>query len=179
MRSDGVEEIYWAGTESVLMDIPNFPGVVYATDRSKSSKGMGAGFYRHNTKGRSCCRVGGGTGGGSSGRAEFDAACLALEDSLSHNKPIAVLTDSERLMTVSSNWVGERKDPLLRHSRDGDILARIMSLLQKRVDRGLFTIFIKIRAHRGKFSNEKANRWADEGRDDTVTRTMQDGTGQA
>jgi len=69
-------------------------------------------------------------------------------------------------MTVASNWVGEGKDPLLRHSPDGDILARIIKVLQQRVDLGLFTIFIKIRAHRGEFLNEKADRWADEGRDD-------------
>ena len=31
-----------AGTESGLMDIHNFPGAIYATDGSKSSKGMGA-----------------------------------------------------------------------------------------------------------------------------------------
>ena len=39
MRSDGVESIYWAGMESGLMDIYNFPGVVYATDGSKRSTG--------------------------------------------------------------------------------------------------------------------------------------------
>ena len=35
MRSEGVEPIYWAGTESDLMDIYNFPGVgagVYADE---------------------------------------------------------------------------------------------------------------------------------------------------
>jgi len=42
MRSDGVELIYWAGTESGLMDIYNFSGVIYATDGSKGSTGMGA-----------------------------------------------------------------------------------------------------------------------------------------
>jgi len=42
MRSDGVESILWAGTESVLMDIYNFPGVIYTTNGSKSSTGMGA-----------------------------------------------------------------------------------------------------------------------------------------
>jgi len=42
MRFDGVESIYWAGTESGLIDIYNFPGVIYATDGSKSSTGMGA-----------------------------------------------------------------------------------------------------------------------------------------
>jgi len=31
---------------------------------------------------------------------------------------------------------------------------------------GLFTMFIKIRAHRVEFLNEKADRWADEGRED-------------
>jgi len=110
--------------------------------------------------------VGGGAGGGSSGRAEFAAACLALEDSLTHDQPIVVLTDSEGFMTVASNWVGEGKDPLLRHSPDGDILAHIIKVLHQRVSLGLFTMYIKIRAHRDEFLDEKADRWADEGRED-------------
>jgi len=69
-------------------------------------------------------------------------------------------------MTVSSNWVGESKDPLLRHSPDGDILARIVKVLHQMVNLGLFTILINIRAHREEFLNEKAGRWADEGRED-------------
>jgi len=93
MRLDGVESINWAGTESGLIDIYNFPGVIYATDKLKSSKGIGAGFYRYDTKGGGYCRVGRGTEGGSSGRTGFGAACLALEDSLTHNKPIAVFID--------------------------------------------------------------------------------------
>jgi len=111
MRSEGVEPIYWAGTESGLMDFYSFPGVIYATDGSKGSTGMGAGFYRHDTKGGGCCRVGGGVGGGSSGRAEFVAACLALEDSLTHDQPIAVLTDSKRLMTVALTGWGRARIP--------------------------------------------------------------------
>ena len=43
MQSDGMESICWAGTESGLMDMYNFPGVIYATDGSKGSTGMGAG----------------------------------------------------------------------------------------------------------------------------------------
>ena len=66
-------------------------------------------------------------------------------------------------MAVSSNWAGEGKDPLLRHSPEG---GSIIKVLNQRVDLGLFTIFIKIRAHRGEFLNEKADRWADEGQDD-------------
>jgi len=165
MRSDGVEDSYWTGTELSLIGIPHFPGVVYATDGSHSTKGMGAGFYRQYIKGGVCCKVGGGSGTGSSGRAEFAAACLALEDSLTHDNPIAPLTDAKGLMAVASNWVDEGKDPLLLHSPDGDILGRIIRLLQSRVERSLFTIFVKIRAHRGEFLNEKADRCAGEGRD--------------
>ena len=79
-------------------------------------------------------------------------------------------------MTVASTWVGEGKDPLLRHFPDGDILARIIKVLHQRVSLGLFTMFIKIRAHRGEFLNEKADRWATK-----VERisTMYDGMGLA
>jgi len=48
----------------------------------------------------------------------------------------------------------------------GDILARIIKVLHQRVDLGLFTILIKIRAHWGEFLNKKADRWDDKGRDD-------------
>jgi len=56
--------------------------------------------------------------------------------------------------------------PLLHHSPDGDILARIIQVLHQRVSLGFFTMCIKIRAHRGEFLNEKADRWANEGRED-------------
>ena len=46
------------------------------------------------------------------------------------------------------------------------ILAHIIKVLHQRVSLGLFTMFIKIRAHRGEFLNEKVDRWADEGRVD-------------
>jgi len=46
--------------------------------------------------------------------------------------------------TVASNWVWEGKEPLLRHSPNGDILARIIKVLHQRVSMGLFTMFIKI-----------------------------------
>ena len=134
MRSVGVEPIYCAGTESGLVDIYNFPVVIYATDGLKGSTGMGAGFYRHDIKGGGCCRA---------GRAEFAAACLALEDSLTHDQPIVVLTDSKGLMTVASNWVGEGKDPLLRYSPDGDIFAYIIKILHQRVGLGLFAMLSK------------------------------------
>jgi len=126
MRADVVESIYWAGTESGLMDVHSLagPGVICATDGLKSSKSSR-----------------------SSGRAEFGVACRALEDSLTHNKPIAVLTDCKGFRTVSSNWVGEGKDPLLLYSSDGHRLACIINVLQQRVDLRLFATFVKIRAH--------------------------------
>ena len=34
---------------------------------------------------------------------------------------------------------------------------------RKRVDKELFTLFVKIRAHRGDFFNEMADWWADQG----------------
>jgi len=105
-------------------------------------KGMGAGFYRHDTKGDGGCKVDGGSGGGSSCRAEFAAVCLALEDLRLHSRPITILTDIKGLMTVGSNWVGEGKDPLLCHAPDKDILGCIIKLLRIRVKRGLFTIFV-------------------------------------
>jgi len=86
------------------------------------------------------------------------AACLALEDSLTHDQPIVVLTDCKGFVTVASNWVGEGKDLLLRHSPDGDILARIIKLLHQRVSLGLFTMFIKIRAHRGRQMGRRRTR---------------------
>ena len=46
----------------------------------------------------------------------------------------------------------------------GDILREILELLRVRVDLGLFTLFVKIKSHRGKFLNEMADRWADKGR---------------
>ena len=47
---------------------------------------------------------------------------------------------------------------------DADIMRDIIQILRKRIEQGLLTIFIKIKAHRGDPLNEQADRWADEGR---------------
>jgi len=47
---------------------------------------------------------------------------------------------------------------------DADIMRDIVQLLRERIEQGLLTIFIKIKAHRGDPLNELADRWADEGR---------------
>jgi len=40
MRSEGVEPIYWAGTESGLMEVYNFPGVIYAIEVGRHDEGL-------------------------------------------------------------------------------------------------------------------------------------------
>jgi len=47
---------------------------------------------------------------------------------------------------------------------DADIMRDIVQLLRERIEQGLLTIFIKIKAHRGDPLNKLADRWADEGR---------------
>ena len=45
-NSVGHEDEYWAGTEAGLLNIPKFKSIIYATDGSLSSDGMGADFAR-------------------------------------------------------------------------------------------------------------------------------------
>ena len=45
---------------------------------------------------------------------------------------------------------------------DADIMRDIVQILRERIEQGLLTIFIKIKAHRGDPLNELADRWADE-----------------
>jgi len=40
--TEGVEGIYWEGTEAGLMGIPLFPGLIHATDGSLEKGNMGA-----------------------------------------------------------------------------------------------------------------------------------------
>jgi hypothetical protein len=80
-------------------------------------------------------------------------ASVALENSLTKDQPIAVLTDSKGFMTVSSNWIGNGKDPLLCHFTNDDIMARVIKVLHQMVYLRLVTTFNKIRAHRGELLN--------------------------
>ena len=72
--------------------------------------------------------------------------------------PIMILTDSLCLLTSIQNWIGEGTDPILRKAPDGEILRAILELLRVRISKNKFTLFIKIKAHRGEFFNEKADR---------------------
>ena len=61
-------------------------------------------------------------------------------------------------------WIEEGIDPTIKESPDGDILREILELLRARIDLSLFTLFVKMKSHRGEFFNEMADRWADKGR---------------
>ena len=74
-----------------------------------------------------------------------------------------VLTDSKCLLDSIQPWIREGCYPMIHKFPDGDILRGIIELLKKRVETGLFTLFVKIRANRGEFFNEKADRWANQG----------------
>ena len=92
---------------------------------------------------------------------------MALENSLTaeadRDKDIVILTDSKCLLDSIQPWIGEGCNPMIHKFPDGDILREIIELLRKRVNKGLFTLFVKIRAHRGEFFNEMSDRWADKG----------------
>jgi len=104
--------------------------------------------------------------GNSSNRAELGAACLALEDAerQQDRKPVILLSDSACFLSSSQKWTGEGKSPSMHGNPDADIMRDIIQLLRERIEQGLLTICIKIKAHRGDPLNEQADRWADEGR---------------
>ena len=109
-----------------------------------------------------CCRVGNIDQGGSSNRSEHAAAALALENSLTTDKNIILLTDSKLEMpsglNPAMNWRRmQPNDPQIPRRQHPSRYHR------KRVERGLLTLFAKIHAHRGKFFNEMADPWADQG----------------
>jgi len=127
---------------------------------------MGAGYFKLDEHRGGCCQLGRGEERNSFNRAELGAACLALEDAKrkQDRKPIILLCDSACLLSSSQKWIGEGKSPSMHGNPDADIMRDIVQLLHERIEQGLLTIFIKIKAHWGDPLNELADRWADEGR---------------
>ena len=101
-----------------------------------------------------------------SNRTELGAACLALEDAKiqQDRKPVILLSYSRCFVSSSRKRTGEGKSPSMHGNPDADIMRDIIQLLRERIEQGLLTIFIKIKAQRGDPLNEQADRWADEGR---------------
>jgi len=112
---------------------------------------MGAGFFKLDEYTGGCCQLGRGEEGNSSNRAELGAACLALEDAKRQQdrKPVILLSDSACFLSSSQKWTGEGKSPSIHGNPDADIMRDIIQLLRERIEQGLLTIFIKIKAHRG------------------------------
>jgi len=161
--SEDLEVIHRAGTEAGLLGIYNFPGAVYATDGSKDKGVMGAGYYKLDENRGGCCQLDRGEEGNSSNRAELGAACLALQDAKrkQDRKPIILLSDSACFQSSSQKWIGEGKSPSMWGNPDADIMKDIGQFLRERIEQGLLTIFIKMKAHRGDPLNELADRWAE------------------
>ena len=131
-----LEEIHRAGTETGLLGIYNFPGVVYATDGSNDRGVMGAGFFKLDEYRSGCCQLGRGEEGNSSNRAELGAACLALEDAKRRQarEPVILLSDSACFLSSSQKWTGEGKSPAMHGNPDADILRDIIKLLRERIE---------------------------------------------
>jgi len=142
---EDLEVIHRSGSEAGLLGIYNFPGAIYATDGSNDKGIMGAGYFRLDEHRGGCCQL---------GRCEEGNS----------RKPVILLSNSACLLSCSQKWIGEAKSPSMHGIPDADIMREIVQLLRERIEQGLLTIFIKIKAHRGDPLNELADRWADEGR---------------
>ena len=127
---------------------------------------MGAGYFKLDEYRGGCCQPGRGEERNSSNRAELGAACLALEDAKrkQDRKPIILLSDSACFLSSFQKWIGKGKSPSMHGNLDADIMGDKVQLLRERIEQGLLTFFIKIKAHRGNPLNELADRCADEGR---------------
>jgi len=93
-------------------------------------------------------------------------ACLALEDTKrkQDRKPVILLLDTACFLSSSQKWIGQGKSPSMWGNPDANIMRDTVQHLRARIEQGLLTVFIKIKAHRGDLSNELAYRWANEGR---------------
>ena len=81
---------------------------------------------------------------------------------MNENSNIVMLTDSKCLLDSIQPWIGEGHNLTIHKFPDGDILRDIIELLRKWIEKRLFTLFVKFRAHRGEVLNEMADRWADQ-----------------
>ena len=148
MGNDGVESIYWAGTETELLRILEFPGIIYATDGSKDNNGVGARFYRdrYDTRGDGCCKVGRAEEGLFSNRPEYVAVWLALLDT-QNRLTRDNINGFPRSPYLYSELDCGRYRPHTSEIPSGEILRAILELLRIRMNKGIFTLFIKIKAH--------------------------------
>ena len=112
------------------------------------------GLSRHEGEIGGFCKVSRDEEGSFSNRAEHAAACIALEDMIAYagsKRPLILLTDSNCLLMAIQRCIKEGINPSINESPGGDILREILELLRARIDLYLFTLFVKIKSHRGEF----------------------------
>jgi hypothetical protein len=85
--------------------------------------------------------------------------CLTLET----ETRLLYMWETRKLSTVAG-WVGEGKNKSLAQCPDGDILREVVDELHHSVEKGVTTILIKIKSHRGELFNELSDRSADNAR---------------
>jgi len=85
---------------------------------------------------------------------------LALSDT-PIEEPLLYLCDNQSLLKEVNRWIGEGGKATLVGAPDADILAGAIEMLRKRFAAGTATFLLKVKAHRGKLANERADIMAD------------------
>ena len=112
---------------------------------------------------RSSVKVGRSIEGATSNRAELAAMAEALTQA-DVQKDLLYLCDSEAVLKTINQWVGEGGKRVFTEYPDADILKTVVTSLHARARANSYTVFVKVRAHRGEYLNEMADSLAEEGR---------------
>ena len=95
-------------------------------------------------------------------RARVGRDCTSVAVS-SSSEDALLLCDNEAVLCVIKKWVGQGGKATLATAPDADILREIVCLLIQCVRAGRATFLIKVKSHRGKPINERADTLAEEG----------------
>jgi len=163
-----LELIYLDGSEVGLLGIHRLvragKALLRSADGSAEGSDMSAGVFRQEDGQILTAKVGRSREGISSTRPETGALSMALADTRDRNKALIYVGDSKALLTTVAGWVGEGKNKSLAQCPDGDILREVVDELHYSVEKGVATILIKIKSHRGELFNELSDRAADNAR---------------
>ena len=161
---EGPDRDYWLGSEIGMLGGYAFKGVTMGIDGSNGEGRMGAGC---------CCfkqtevdrwvRVGREDEGTSSNRPELGGLLLALE-ATPEADDLLVACDNEAVLKVIRKWVGQGGKATLATAPDADILRDVLELLHNRIQAGAATFQVKVKSHRGKPINERADTLTEWGR---------------
>jgi len=136
-------------------------GQITAGDGSHRKGKIGAGYNNlRRRKKRQKCKVGQEKEGSSSNRPQLSAFSLALCDTLIE-EPMLHVCDNQSLLEAVNRWIGEGGKATLVGAPDADILLAAIEILRKRIAAGTATFVVKVKAHRGEPTNERADFLAD------------------